>query len=153
MEEKLIKRIITRGINKDTEFYNDDPCVEHIFVFNDGSQLNISKMNTIDIARYAYDNRETDNYKILDFVKDSQKIQSYTTLLSIYLMLELKANINSFVNQNHPIYYIIDRLGGKEMLEELRQEAKERSLLEDREIFWSDIILEKVQNELNSSLK
>ena len=49
---KLIKRIITRGF--DDNFNIDNEALEHIFEFDDGTNINVSKMNAIEIASYAF---------------------------------------------------------------------------------------------------
>ena len=41
MKDRLIKRIITRGVAGD---FDNSEELEHIFEFDDGSKMNISKM-------------------------------------------------------------------------------------------------------------
>lgn len=143
---KLIKRIITRGFDENLNM--DNEAVEHIFEFDDGTNINVSKMNAIEIARYAYENRNQDGFRILNHVKSNQKIETYSTLLSVYLMLDLLKSKNQNNNQQQ-ILYIIEKLGGKELLDNLRTEAEIKSKLDNQEIAWTDVLLEKVEIELN----
>ncbi len=148
MEDRLIKRIITRGVAGD---FDNSEELEHIFEFDDGSKMNISKMNTIEIARYAFQNNNEDGNKIFNFINSSQKISKYATLLSVYLMLEMmseKDNKNS-VNESNKrrIFKIIEKLGGNEMLAEIF------SVMNKMGSSFMDVLLEKVEIELNRAIK
>ena len=63
-------------------------------------------------------------------------------------MLDLLKSKNQNNNQQQ-ILYIIEKLGGKELLDNLRTEAEIKSKLDNQEIAWTDVLLEKVEIELN----
>ena len=63
-------------------------------------------------------------------------------------MVDLLKSKNQNNNQQQ-ILYIIEKLGGKELLDNLRTEAEIKSKLDNQEIAWTDVLLEKVEIELN----
>ncbi len=140
---KLIKRIITRGF--DDNFNIDNEALEHIFEFDDGTNINVSKMNAIEIASYAFENGDQDGYRIFNFITDSQMILNYATFLSVYqnLVRLAKKNDSSAISASdrQKILYTIRRLGGEEMLENILSEADS---FDQR---FMDVLMNKVETE------
>ena len=122
MEYKLIKRIISRK-KENIENTEKNGEFEHIFELQDGTTINVSKMNPIEIACFAFQNYDDDGNKIFNYIKPSQKISKYATLLSVYTMLEMMFEKTEFDTFKKPseqrIFNIIENLGGKNMLDEI----------------------------------
>lgn len=140
---KLIKRIITRGF--DDNFNIDNEALEHNFEFDDGTNINVSKMNAIEIASYAFENGDQDGYRIFNFITDSQMILNYATFLSVYQNLVRLAKKNdssaTSASDRQKILYTIRRLGGEEMLENILSEA---DCFDQR---FMDVLMNKVETE------
>ncbi len=146
MENKLIQRIISKGFDLDNLFYEDK--IEHIFEFTDGTSINVSKMSAIDIARHAFNNKD-DGLRILNYIKDSQKVESYATLLSISLMLGLDDYNNS---KNRKIMFILEKISKKDLINDLIKESNKKSKQENQKISFMDVLVEKVEIELKNAI-
>ena len=146
MENKLIQRIISKGFDLDNLFYEDK--IEHIFEFTDGTSINVSKMSAIDIARHAFNNKD-DGLRILNYIKDSQKVESYATLLSISLMLGLDDYNNS---KNRKILFILEKISKKDLINDLIKESNKKSKQENQKISFMDVLVEKVEIELKNAI-
>lgn len=130
MEYKLIKRIISRKKEESVENIDEYGEFEHIFELADGTKIDVTKMNSMQIASFAFKNYDSDGNIIFNFITPEQKISKYATLLSIYTMLELEAMLgrnkttNSQKTSEQKIFDIIENLGGKYMLDEIFRKVR-----------------------------